>query len=115
MTANPESSTVEVHLQTPSGDVSVGQFSLNDGQVTGTDHRGITYRGTCTPMPDGGLNVELMASVPAGTRIGESKVTETDAEHKLAFHLNQEQVAGQQTKEILLSGFGSADVRFEVR
>ncbi|MFF2324871.1 MULTISPECIES: hypothetical protein [unclassified Streptomyces] len=66
-------------------------------------------------MPDGGLNVELMASVPAGTRIGASKVTETDAERKLVFHLNQEQLAGRQTKPILLSGFGSADVRFEVR
>ncbi|MGW1092484.1 hypothetical protein ACWD4L_41210 [Streptomyces sp. NPDC002596] len=115
MTVNLESSTVDVHLQTPSGDVSVGRFGLNDGQVTGTDRRGITYRGTCTPMPDGGLNVELTASVPAGTRIGESKVTETDVEHNLAFHLNQEQVAGRQTKAILLSGFGSADVRFEVR
>ncbi|MFJ5724588.1 hypothetical protein [Streptomyces sp. NPDC093149] len=66
-------------------------------------------------MPDGGLDVELMASVPAGTRIGESKVTETNAEQKVVFHLDQEQVAGRQTKEILLSGFGSADVRFEVR
>ncbi len=111
---NLESSTVEVHLQTPAGNVPVGRFSLNDGQVSGTDRRGITYRGTCTPMPDGGLNVELTASVPAGTRIREGMVAETDDEQKLTFHLNPEQMTGLQTKDILLPGFGSADVRFEV-
>ncbi|MEU9790187.1 hypothetical protein AB0E27_06090 [Streptomyces sparsogenes] len=115
MTANPEKSTVEVHLETPFEEVPLGRFSLHDGQVTGTDRRGITYRGTCTPTPDGGLNVELMVSVPTGTRFREGEVTETDAEQRLAFHLSREQVAGQEAKEILLSGFGSADVRFKVR
>jgi hypothetical protein len=105
-------STVDVYLQTPAGDVSFGRFSLQAGEVEGTDHRGITYRGTYTSASDG-LDVELTASVPARTRITEGVATEAHAEQKLSFHLDGDQVAGQRSKTIVLDGFGAADVRFE--
>ena len=113
MTVNLESAAVEVYLRTPTGDVPFGRFSLSAGQVEGTDQRGITYRGTCIRVIDL-FNVELTASVPAGTRIADDLVTETTEERKLAFCLNLDHVAGEQTKSIMLAGFGSADVRFEV-
>ncbi|HEX8094396.1 hypothetical protein [Jatrophihabitans sp.] len=111
MTVNLESSTVEVHLCTPIGDQPLGRFAINAGRVEGTDHRGINYRGTCTPVLDG-VNVELTAQIPAGTRAGTSLTTEAASEQRLAFFLNADQVAGRQTKSILLVGFGLADVRF---
>jgi len=111
MTVNLESATVEVHLTTPTGDQPLGRFSINAGQVEGTDHRGITYRGTCTPVLDG-LNVELTAQIPAGTRAGTALTTEAQSEQKLSFFLNADQLAGRQTKPIVLVGFGLANVRF---
>jgi hypothetical protein len=115
MTVNLENSTVGVYLTSPSGEVALGEFSVDGGQVGGTDHRGIAYRGTCTALPDGSVQVEVTATVPAGTRAGDGSTTEADAEQKLAFFLSPDQVAGRRTKPILLPGFGLADVRFEAR
>ena len=115
MTVNLDGATVAVYLEAPTGEVSLGEFSLRDGAVHGTDARGVSYHGNATAVGSGSVNIELTATIPAGTRIGEGLVTDAEEQHALVFFLDDEQVAGRRTKPILLSGLGLADVRFEVR
>jgi hypothetical protein len=107
-------SSVAVSFAAPGGDQAVGTFSVGGGKVTGTDHRGISYSGTVTPVTDG-ADVTVTASVPGGTRLSADLSTEEPEEHRLHFHLDAAQLAGQQTKPLLLPGFGAADVRFAAR
>jgi hypothetical protein len=114
MTVNLDGASVSVYLTSPDGDISLGKFDVKNGAIDGTDQRGVSYRGTCTPVADG-VNVELTATVPAGTRMSEGVAAEGDTQRKLSFFLNADQVAGRSTKPILLTGFGRADVRFQVQ
>lgn len=114
MTANLQNGTVTVQLRTPAGDVPLGKFSLSSGHVRGTDQRGISYSGTCTPLGDG-VSVELTVTVPAGHKLAEGLFTEAAADHQLSFYLTPEHLAGTRVKPIRLPGLGSADVVFAIR
>lgn len=113
MTANLQNGTVTVQLRTPAGDISLGEFSLSSGRVKGTDKRGISYHGICTPLQDG-ISVELTVAVPAGISLAEGLFTDAAAEHQLSLYLTQEQLAGTRVKPIRLPGLGSADVVFAI-
>jgi hypothetical protein len=116
MPLDVENLSLGVYLTAPHGDVELGTFTVTAGAIAGTDQlRGISYSGRCTPTPDGGVDVEVTASVPAGTRVSGAVTTDAVAEHDLTFHLDPEQVAGAKSAPITLPGFGSANVRLEVR
>ena len=114
MTASLQDGTVTVHLRTPSGEVPLGEFALTSGEVRGTDQRGISYRGTCTPLLNG-VNVELTLTVPVGTRLAADLLTDVAAERQLSLYLSEEHLAGTRVKAVNVPGLGSADVVFTVR
>lgn len=113
MTANLQVGIVAVLLRSPHGNVLLGDFTVNAGQVQGTDRRGVSYQGTCTAVADG-VNVEVTMTVPSGTRVTKAIVAEEPAHHKLSFHLSEEHLAGIQAKPVTVPGLGSADLMFTV-
>lgn len=110
---NLDSATVEVHLETPLGEVPVGRFVVAAGEVRGTDMRGIEYRGTCSPSGTD-VHIALSISIPAGVPIARGQVTAASVDHEINFDLDPQHIAGQKTKTIHLPGFGDAEVRFKM-
>jgi hypothetical protein len=89
-----------------------GTFAHADGKISGTGQRGIAYSGTYERAIDGGLQVDIVAGIPQGTPVTGGLMTEAAQSQSISFHLTPNQIAGLETKSIVLPGFGSADVRF---
>lgn len=105
--------TVELFLVAPDGEHALGTFSVDHGQVSGEDRRGISYTGTLVQHGDDAV-VELTAQIPAGTTIQTDLTTEQASAVPLRIQLDAHQLAGRGTVPVHLPGFGVGDVRFVV-
>ena len=90
---------------------SLGAFSIDGDTFTGTGNCGTRSDGTFAPAADGGLDVTMTVTIPAGSRIGSGPATTEERIHRVPLHLTREQAEGKATHRVLLPGFGRARLR----